>query len=397
MTTRIKLRRDTAANWTANNPILASGEPGLETDTLKVKYGDGTTQWNDLDYASSGGGGVEVGEDGQIVIGDTTSTGASNSIAIGTDAGIGQAWSTVALGNNAGSENQGPSAIAIGRSAGETDQDWNGIAIGRFAGNDSQGEEAIAIGKNSGNDTQGQHAIAIGKNAGYSDQGWAAVAIGEEAGEDDQGFRGIAVGRWAGNDNQGNQAVAVGALSGKVDQGDYAIAIGRHAGEAEQGNYAIAIGQEAGMARTPLNTDGYTSQNWVSGGTSGTNTMVLADVTGVYAGMAMNGYGTDSTYVTAVNTETNEITFEPAQLDDASGSYDFYGQQGDYAIAVGAYAGRSIQHPNSVIINASGEEVNSAGTGTVVIKTVRAVATSSGFFPCYYNPTTGELVYFTGP
>lgn len=52
MTTRIKLRRDTAANWTANNPILAAGEPGLETDTGKTKYGDGTTQWVDLGYAS---------------------------------------------------------------------------------------------------------------------------------------------------------------------------------------------------------------------------------------------------------------------------------------------------------------------------------------------------------
>ena len=54
MTTRIKLRRDTAANWTANNPILAAGEPGLETDTGKTKYGDGTTAWISLGYATGG-------------------------------------------------------------------------------------------------------------------------------------------------------------------------------------------------------------------------------------------------------------------------------------------------------------------------------------------------------
>ena len=54
MTTRIKFRRDTAANWTENNPILANGEPGLETDTRKIKYGDGTTHWADLDYADNG-------------------------------------------------------------------------------------------------------------------------------------------------------------------------------------------------------------------------------------------------------------------------------------------------------------------------------------------------------
>jgi len=55
MTTRIKLRRDTAANWTASDPILALGEPGLETDTRKIKYGDGSTAWSGLPYASGGG------------------------------------------------------------------------------------------------------------------------------------------------------------------------------------------------------------------------------------------------------------------------------------------------------------------------------------------------------
>ena len=54
MTTRIKLRRDTAANWTLNNPILAAGEPGLETDTNKTKFGNGSSAWNDLAYVFTG-------------------------------------------------------------------------------------------------------------------------------------------------------------------------------------------------------------------------------------------------------------------------------------------------------------------------------------------------------
>ncbi len=53
MTTRIKLRRDSAANWLEYNPILAAGEPGLETDTGKVKYGDGVTAWALLPHAGS--------------------------------------------------------------------------------------------------------------------------------------------------------------------------------------------------------------------------------------------------------------------------------------------------------------------------------------------------------
>lgn len=51
MTTRIQLRRDTAQNWYLNNPILLSGELGIETDTLKIKIGNGL-RWNSiLNYA----------------------------------------------------------------------------------------------------------------------------------------------------------------------------------------------------------------------------------------------------------------------------------------------------------------------------------------------------------
>jgi hypothetical protein len=54
MANKIQLRRDTTANWTRVNPILDDGEPGLEIDTNKVKYGDGNTAWNTLAYASGG-------------------------------------------------------------------------------------------------------------------------------------------------------------------------------------------------------------------------------------------------------------------------------------------------------------------------------------------------------
>jgi len=48
----IKLRRDTQANWITNNPVLASGEVGLETNTLQEKIGDGATAWNSLGYTN---------------------------------------------------------------------------------------------------------------------------------------------------------------------------------------------------------------------------------------------------------------------------------------------------------------------------------------------------------
>ena len=57
MSAKIQIRRDTALNWTATNPVLAQGEPGLEIDTNKVKYGNGSTAWNLLDYAAGGSSG----------------------------------------------------------------------------------------------------------------------------------------------------------------------------------------------------------------------------------------------------------------------------------------------------------------------------------------------------
>lgn len=51
--TLIEFRRDTAANFTATNPVLAAGEPGFETDTGKLKIGDGSTVWASLAYINA--------------------------------------------------------------------------------------------------------------------------------------------------------------------------------------------------------------------------------------------------------------------------------------------------------------------------------------------------------
>jgi hypothetical protein len=51
MAVKIQHRRGTAAEWTAANPILASGEIGYETDTGLFKVGEGETGWTALGYA----------------------------------------------------------------------------------------------------------------------------------------------------------------------------------------------------------------------------------------------------------------------------------------------------------------------------------------------------------
>lgn len=61
---KIQLRHDTAANWTAANPVLDVGEFGVEEDTTLFKTGDGVTAWNDLAYANTGDGTGGVGPKG---------------------------------------------------------------------------------------------------------------------------------------------------------------------------------------------------------------------------------------------------------------------------------------------------------------------------------------------
>lgn len=63
LTAKIQLRKDTSANWTANNPVLLSGEFALTTDVfyagtdqMKIKVGDGVQTWTNLDYMPIGDG-----------------------------------------------------------------------------------------------------------------------------------------------------------------------------------------------------------------------------------------------------------------------------------------------------------------------------------------------------
>lgn len=36
--------------WADANPVLHPGEPGYESDSKKLKIGDGETHWRELDY-----------------------------------------------------------------------------------------------------------------------------------------------------------------------------------------------------------------------------------------------------------------------------------------------------------------------------------------------------------
>ena len=85
---QIQLRADTAANWTAEDPVLLAAEVGLETDTKKLKVGDGTTAWTSLAYFPSivtGGtvlGNLEIGTTGTLTFEGSTADGFETTLAV---------------------------------------------------------------------------------------------------------------------------------------------------------------------------------------------------------------------------------------------------------------------------------------------------------------------------
>jgi hypothetical protein len=72
MAVQIQLRRGTASQWTSANPILAEGEMGVELDTGKWKFGNGTGTWSVLAYGS--GAALLDGDKGDISVSNTGTT-----------------------------------------------------------------------------------------------------------------------------------------------------------------------------------------------------------------------------------------------------------------------------------------------------------------------------------
>jgi hypothetical protein len=115
MSVLIQFRRDTAAAWTLANPVLASGEMGVETDTNQFKIGNGATPWNSLAYGGIAGGPGATGPQGstgatgiQGPIGATGVAGPTGATGLtGATGPIGPQGSTGATGNTGPTGPQG--------------------------------------------------------------------------------------------------------------------------------------------------------------------------------------------------------------------------------------------------------------------------------------------------
>jgi hypothetical protein len=157
----------------------------------------------------------------------------------------------------------------------------------------------------------------------------------------------VAFGQNAGLTSQGNFAVGIGRNAGQTTQGGAAVAIGVSAGDTSQGNSAVAVGQSAG----------FTNQS--------ANTVAI----GVGAGQSSQGVD-----AVAVGASAGSLT------------------QGIAAVAIGTLAGRTFQANNSIIINATGANLDQTTANTFTVAPVRNdVANTAQVM--FYNTTSKEITY----
>lgn len=149
MTLSVQIKRGTSAYLASLDPVLGPGEPCLETDTNKVKYGDGTTPWNLLAYSSGGEGFPGV---------DNSASGI-NSFAV---AGVGNSVA-------------GDNSMVAGGSGNTVSGDKSAVLGG--SSNEVSGSDSAASG--SDNLVSGDCSMAVGKSNSVSAD--CALALGEGA------------------------------------------------------------------------------------------------------------------------------------------------------------------------------------------------------------------------
>jgi len=175
---------DNAGNESQAQNSIAIGTDSGRTNKGVDSISIGTNSGESAQGQSSVAIGVQAGNQSQSLNGVAigTSSGQSSqgqgAIAIGVQAGNqSQSLNGIAIGTNSGQNSQEQNCIAIGKDSGNNSQRLNSIAIGNRAGNQNQGitEEPV-----------GGHSIAIGFEAGYENQGDFSIAIGAYAGYQNQ-------------------------------------------------------------------------------------------------------------------------------------------------------------------------------------------------------------------
>ena len=417
---QLQFRRDTAANWTLNNPVLASGEMGIEMDTQLFKIGTGLTGWRGLTYGGLKGTGstgitgngisfMTINNAGVLSVSYTNGVNTVIGNVMGPP-GISFSGPTGSIPYSTGSATTGTSGLSYGGGAlltsgsnfldlnrfgsvvlGSTGTVTVGNGLKSFATiNDQYGNiqlstsqttgnirfnpgSAVVIGDNLYSQTPGNSVLKVDMITSLSGaSGTTGQLLGVTGGTIAwvpgvlDSNNNVTVGT-GGLPSAPSNSVSVGYQAGSVTQKTLTVAVGHNAGQINQATSCVAIGPSAG------NT-GQQTQSIAIGNSSGQRDQgSYAVAIGRYAGNTSQGI-----HAIAIGNEAGGV------------------DQGTYSIAIGARAagllGATAQAANSIILNASGLTTSgiSGQTGSFYVRPIR---NSSGTNTLQYNPSTYEITY----
>jgi hypothetical protein len=257
-TTQIRIRRDTAANFTSANPTLALGEIAYETDTRNLKVGDGATAWTSLPYINPYRAGTAAAPTSNTVLGSgagaSLQSNATENTIIGTSAGAGvsSGSANILIGGQAGGGiTTAGSNVVAGFWAGQFLSGTSNTILGTVAGRGmGSGARNAAVGEGASQVGSGQNdTTAVGYQAAHLNTANDTVAIGSGALDaNTTGASNTAIGRNAlGANTQGSNNTAVGHSSGaSLTTGTLNSALGLNAlGAGQDITQNTAIGYNA--------------------------------------------------------------------------------------------------------------------------------------------------------
>lgn len=160
----IRVKRGTATYLAEQNPVLDIGEPCLELDTGKIKYGDGVTPWNLLAYAS---GGDTSGTNNEITGTDGFAGGGSDNLVSGLTAAV--------IGGQTNTADGARSVVLGG--ATNIAVKANSVVVGG-SNNTADGIGAVVLG-GSGNSADATNSVVIGKDGVATKEGQVVLAAGK--------------------------------------------------------------------------------------------------------------------------------------------------------------------------------------------------------------------------
>jgi hypothetical protein len=333
----------------------------------------------------------------------------NNSWVVGSD--------QIHLGTNAGEVAQGDNAIAIGKNAGNIGQEANSIAIGLRAGETSQGSNSIAIGSlagyyNQANNTTVINATGIGLSGDISNalyikpirnaMGAKALYYDEFSGEvtysdmyESEENDNNQVSLWSYFDAKYNidmcghrifsladPSNAQDAVTKKYVDSKFAAASaslplggGIMLGDIDMNNHRIKF------VDTPINDSDVANKYYVDSRVpmgDGFGEYIYYDGTKWAIGSARISLGLNAG---SVGQGDNGI---------AVGMNAGTSNQGNYSIALGYLAGNNNQADNTIILNASGRELNTDLSGGFYVSPIRQ---SGALKTLYYDPSTNEITY----